>query len=42
MAERLAQLLLKEYLGEFLQDIDSEQICVGVNKFLIQALVRKS
>ncbi len=42
MAERLARLLLKEHLGEFLQDVDSEQICVGVNRLLIQALVRKS
>jgi hypothetical protein len=30
MAEKLAKVLLKEYLGEFLQDIDSEHICVAV------------
>ena len=36
MAEKLAKVLLKEYLGEFLQDIDSEHICVAVRLNLNQ------
>jgi hypothetical protein len=35
MSEKIAKLILTKFLGEYLENIDSEHIGVGVNNILI-------